>query len=519
VYNRWLRTAGGGEKYTLALADVISRRADVELLAYEAIDLHAIGERLNLHVNGLRLRRIDGDENAIARASLDYDVFVNATFLGLPRSRAPQSCLVVYFPGTVFATRTDRRKAILAQRLARLLGSPRFGEGFFAAEPFGNDRIRWTNGRGHVSVHVPPHGRRWIELTLRGFEKRTPVEIRVTGDRTSYMREIVARDEFEAHWIPLPPGLSGDVEIEIVSPSVDLASRDPSLGDGRVVGVLIRNLRVSGVRHAAYRVLFERLMPGRRGAMENADAHVDALAAVQSYTSIIAISDYTRRWIRNYWGRDASTLYPPIDVELMSPAEKAPLVLSVGRFFTGGHCKRQDVMVQAVRGLVHELPRGWRFVFVGGVGRRPQDQAYFESVRAAAAGLPIEVLADVDGATLRRLYQEAALYWHATGFVENGTPKPVEQEHFGITTVEAMAAGAVPIVHGSGGQVEIVRSGVDGYLWRTLPQLVAQTVVLARDHALREQMMKAALVSARRFSRSVFDSRASVLLEPLLAAR
>jgi glycosyltransferase involved in cell wall biosynthesis len=464
VYNRWLRTAGGGEKYTLALADVISRRADVELLAPEAVDLHAIAERLNLHVNGLRLRRIDGDENAIARASVDYDVFVNATFLGLPRSRAKQSCL-------------------------------------------------------DVSVHVPPRGRRWIELTLRGFEKRTPVEIRVTGDRKSFMREIVARDEFEAHWIPLPPEVSGDVEIEVVSPSVDLVSRAPSLGDGRVIGVLISNLRVSGFRHAAYRVLFERLMPGRRGAMENADAHVDALAAVQSYTSIIAISDYTRRWIRHYWGRDASTLYPPVDVELMSPAEKAPLVLSVGRFFTGGHCKRQDAMVQAVREVVHQLPRGWRFVFVGGVGRRPQDQAYFESVRAAAAGLPIEVLADVDATTLRRLYQQAALYWHATGFLESGTSKPVEQEHFGITTVEAMAAGAVPIVHGSGGQVEIVRSGVDGYLWHTLPQLVAQTVVLARDHALRERMMHAALVSARRFSRSVFDSRASALLEPLLAAR
>jgi len=333
------------------------------------------------------------------------------------------------------------------------------------------------------------------------------------------MREIVARDELETHVIPLPVEASGDVQIEIVSPSVDLASRAPSLGDGRVVGVLIRNVRVTDVRDAAYRVLFERLMPARRGAMDNADAHVGALAAVQSYGSIIAISEYMRRWIKHYWGRDSSTLYPPIEVELMTPAEKAPLVLSVGRFFTGGHCKRQDAMVQAVRGLVHQLPRGWRFVFVGGVGRRPQDQAYFESVRGAAAGLPVEVLADVDAATLRRLYQQAALYWHATGFVESGTPRPVEQEHFGITTVEAMAAGAVPIVHGSGGQVEIVRSGVDGYLWHTLPQLAEQTVVLARDHALRERMMHAALAGARRFSRSIFDSRASTLFEPMLAAR
>ena len=90
VYNRWLRTAGGGERYSLALADLIARQAEVDVLAPEAVDLHAIGDRLNLHLNGLRLRRVDGDESAVARASADYDLFVNATFLGLLRSRAHQ---------------------------------------------------------------------------------------------------------------------------------------------------------------------------------------------------------------------------------------------------------------------------------------------------------------------------------------------------------------------------------------------------------------------------------------------
>lgn len=518
VYNRWLRTAGGGEKYSLALADVIARRADVELLAPEAVDLHAIGERLNLRLNGLRLRRIDGDENAVARVSADYDLFVNATFLGLPRSRARRSCLVVYFPGSIFATRAARRKARFAQQLARSLASPRFREGFFAAEPFGSERIRWTNGHGHVNVHVPERGPRWIEITLRGFEAITPVGFRMTADGNVFTHEIVVGNEFAAHRIPLPPEVGGDVEIEITSPSVDLMSRAPELGDGRVIGVLVKNLRVSGVRNAVYRLLFERLLPSRRQAMENADAHVGALAALESYASIIAISEFTRRWIRLYWGRDAATLYPPIDVDVCAPAEKAPLILSVGRFFTGGHCKRQDVMVKAARGLVQRLPRGWRFAFVGGIGQRPQDHAYFDAVRAAAAGLPIEVLGDVSSTTLRRLYQQAALYWHATGFAESGTPEPVAHEHFGITTVEAMAAGAVPIVHGSGGQLEIVRSGIDGYLWNTLPQLAAQTVTLARDHALRERMMSAALASARRFSRTFFETRATELLDPLLGA-
>jgi len=45
----------------------------------------------------------------------------------------------------------------------------------------------------------------------------------------------------------------------------------------------------------------------------------------------------------------------------------------------------------------------------------------------------------------------------------------VSLEHFGITTVEAMAAGCVPLVYDSGGQAEIVSSGYNGYrLFATL---------------------------------------------------
>jgi glycosyltransferase involved in cell wall biosynthesis len=95
----------------------------------------------------------------------------------------------------------------------------------------------------------------------------------------------------------------------------------------------------------------------------------------------------------------------------------------------------------------------------------------------------------------------------------------VAHEHFGITTVEAMAAGAVPIVHGSGGQTEIVRRGVDGHLWSTVPELVARTVEVAGDRVLRERMMKAAIASALRFSRQVFETRATALFEPLLRRR
>ena len=72
---------------------------------------------------------------------------------------------------------------------------------------------------------------------------------------------------------------------------------------------------------------------------------------------------------------------------------------------------------------------------------------------------------DSSGAELDALYRGAAVYWHATGLDEDIDDDPVRAEHFGITTVEAMSAGAVPVVIAAGGQPEIVRDGVDGFLF------------------------------------------------------
>ena len=53
-------------------------------------------------------------------------------------------------------------------------------------------------------------------------------------------------------------------------------------------------------------------------------------------------------------------------------------------------------------------------------------------------------------------YKLAKIYWHASGFGEDLETHPEKAEHFGITTVEAMINGLVPIVIDAGGQKEIV---------------------------------------------------------------
>ncbi len=60
-------------------------------------------------------------------------------------------------------------------------------------------------------------------------------------------------------------------------------------------------------------------------------------------------------------------------------------------------------------------------------------------------------------------------------------------EHFGITTGEAMSAGCVPVVINKGGQPEIVRDGVDGFVWNDSRELKEITLKLITDEYLLKE--------------------------------
>ena len=100
------------------------------------------------------------------------------------------------------------------------------------------------------------------------------------------------------------------------------------------------------------------------------------------------------------------------------------------------------------------------------------------------------------------LLGKAAVFWHAMGFGEDQDANPLAMEHFGIATVEAMARGCVPVVIKRGGQPEIVRHGVDGFLWETLEELEHYTRLLTGDSELRRTMAESARRRTRYSARS-----------------
>jgi glycosyltransferase involved in cell wall biosynthesis len=187
---------------------------------------------------------------------------------------------------------------------------------------------------------------------------------------------------------------------------------------------------------------------------------------------------------------------------------KEQRILSVGRFSTAAHTKKQAELM-SVFGMLGGSGSGWRYSSVGGLNSRQQNHDYFAQVRQAGMELGADVEANLSRSALKCLYERSSIYWHATGFGDDTERRPELAEHFGISTVEAMAAGCVPVVINKGGQAEIVTHGVTGFLWNTLEELRDYTRQLMRDPALRERMSEAAQERARRFSTDRFLSEMS----------
>jgi glycosyltransferase involved in cell wall biosynthesis len=224
--------------------------------------------------------------------------------------------------------------------------------------------------------------------------------------------------------------------------------------------------------------------------------------SIKGYDRFICYSDFARDWVKRRLGVEAEVIAPPVDRPAWEvPRERMPWIVSVGRFFRGGHEKRHDVMIDAFRALG---AHGWELHLAG----TSQNPGWVEKLRARAKGLAVQFHVDAPREDVLQLYSKAALYWHACGFAVDEERHPERLEHFGIATVEAMMHGAVPLVVPAGGQAAIVQDGINGRWWRSIPELVAATRDLIGLGAERQRMSERASSDALTYETSKFRAAA-----------
>jgi glycosyltransferase involved in cell wall biosynthesis len=213
-------------------------------------------------------------------------------------------------------------------------------------------------------------------------------------------------------------------------------------------------------------------------------------------------SKFTQGVLEKNLPKKGVVIYPPIDTKGFKPNKaKENIILAVGRFDSPSHAKRQDILIEAFGKLNQETNGKYKLILAGGL--RGSDRELL-SLKSRARNLPIEFKVSPSFKELVSLYAKAKIFWHAAGFSVNEQENPDKVEHFGMTTVEAMSAGCVPIVCNKGGQKEIIEFGT-GYLWNTIPELVNQTLQIIKSPDLVKEISKNAIKRSKGFGLKTFE--------------
>lgn len=248
------------------------------------------------------------------------------------------------------------------------------------------------------------------------------------------------------------------------------------------------------------------------------------LERVAGYDLVIVNSEFTKNHFieqqKTYKVQypNVEVVSPPVDVPLSPPSSKnlnAISALNVGRITNRGHAKRQDAFLD-IMDLVHSQYIDSTAVIVGGLSVDAQDQDFAKMLQLRAAPKGFEVQTNLPRDALRRRFAQANLYIHCTGLGIPAGFYPELHEHFGITVVEAMGSGCVPIVPEGGGSADLIK-GV-GFAYRTVYEAAAIVGRWAESpKADKVAMMERVYQRAVQFSDETFAVRVNFLVSTIMS--
>jgi glycosyltransferase involved in cell wall biosynthesis len=229
----------------------------------------------------------------------------------------------------------------------------------------------------------------------------------------------------------------------------------------------------------------------------------------------IANSSFTSFWLKK-WGINAWVITPYIDEKLfkLNRQKKEKVILSVGRFFSHLHSKKQDIIIKTFKKIKQKnsLFKNFKLILAGGL--KEKDKDYFNYLQKITADdCSIIFKPNISQKELYRLYQKATFFWHFTGYGVDEEKYPQNVEHLGITPLEAMAAGCLTFCYKAGGPRTLIEDGLNGFSFNSEKELIRKMENIIFDKRMQKNIKKNAYDFVfKNFSYEVFKEKVKKLI-------
>jgi glycosyltransferase involved in cell wall biosynthesis len=504
IYDRWLSTLGGGEQVAFAYAETLRDLGfETKMLTHSVLDTEKAESKMGVNLKGIEIVVLPlMSSQQLSEYTEKYDVFINTSYLDYFPNRSKNGILSIFFPSQIFLTPYEYiKRAIVLPSFSHFFIYPSQFEGFRFDE--------YKNGLIY----------KWLGLNSSIVFNKNVNTFSITLFCRAMAISLIDQMTFTLDGVPVEPQrrrlYDKSNAVTFTFSLEDTANKRFTIHLPKsqyAQDVALIRLTINDIRYVLYNA-FKHFFPKWEMRLHGGPG-VTKLSDLNSYQHILTISEFSRLWIRRYWGLNSQVLYPPVNVKNFRADEKKQnWITHVGRFFVTGHNKKQLDLIKAFRKLVDtKKTKNWELHFVGSVADGEKHQQYFTQCQFYAQGYPIYFHTDVPFSELKNILAQSKIYWHATGLNENEEKSPILFEHFGITTVEAMAAGCVPVVIRAGGQKEIV-TPESGSLWSTIDELVESTYELTQNPKRLKELQQGAQQRAAYFSREEFKKRFQALLK------
>jgi glycosyltransferase involved in cell wall biosynthesis len=246
---------------------------------------------------------------------------------------------------------------------------------------------------------------------------------------------------------------------------------------------------------------------------------------LNTFDEIWVNSTFTRRYVNGHLrllgvrGPQIRIVHPPASLPRppqMTDWRDRATVMTVGRFFQGGHNKRQDVVIDIVKQLNASVGRSVPLIMAGSLHAVPSSRDRFRELQAMTEDIDCRIYPNARRDRLDELFSSSAVLIHAAGYGVDRLAFPERLEHFGIVPVEAASVGCIPVVFGEGGPAEVMGALGSPTTFHTVDEAARLIERLFENpdgsEALsRELIKKSSYFSAQAFRERVHEALAGLL--------